>query len=526
MKLNLEWVTNVIGDSYKEWKNGDEIIIKAQTGTGKTYFIKNVLIPYMDADEQMLIVCNRRHLKQQIKRDLLRKTFEESKIKVCETFKVDSIDDLTYGQLEKITRIDNVTIISYQSLAYKMVKREEGNNDFDFSQFKYVVFDECHFILADSEFNNITRYALAKILEHEFYTTKIYISATIEEVKSMIVNRRRLGKNKYIEYSTGVDYSYIEVTATKYLHRVNDMYNLIINDKSDDKWLVFVTNLKIGMELAEKLGEDMAKFIKAGDKGQEINNIINYSKFDCKVLISTKCLDNGININDLQLKNIIILEYDEVTFIQELGRIRVDINNAPKINLYIPMRSRLSFEAIYKQKIQPKLAQVNLFKDCEKEFQIAYRNNHKAVKSDLFYLDIDTNKWCINKCGLTQLNRVATFTERIIDELKENKYAYVKEVARWLNLDIINIEIIEESIEADESDKINEYLQSIVGEKLNKDKRGELINIIGLTDAYGRQQKSFSIMKSYIDDNTDYILNKKRIDTKNFRGTVWIINQK
>ena len=80
---------------------------------------------------------------------------------------------MTYEQLEKITRIDNVTIISYQSLAYKMVKREEGNNDFDFSQFKYVVFDECHFILADSEFNNITRYALAKILEHEFYTTKI-----------------------------------------------------------------------------------------------------------------------------------------------------------------------------------------------------------------------------------------------------------------------------------------------------------------------------------------------------------------
>lgn len=526
MKLNLEWVTNVIDDSYKNWKNGDEIIIKAQTGTGKTYFIKNVLIPYMDADEQMLIVCNRIHLKQQIKRDLLMKTFEETKIEICERFEVDSIDDLTYEQLEKITTIDNVTIISYQSLAYKMVKREEGNGDFDFSQFRYVVFDECHFILADSEFNNTTRYALVKILEHEFYTTKIYISATIEEVKNILVNRRILGKNKYIEYNTGVDYSYISPIATKYLHRVNDMYNLITNDKTNDKWLVFVTNIKTGEELAEKLGDDVAKFIKAGDKGQEINNIINHSKFDCKVLISTKCLDNGININDSQLKNIIILEYNEVTFIQELGRIRIDINNAPKINLYIPMRSRLSFERIFDMKFESKIAQVNLFKDCEKEFQIAYRNNHQAVKQDLFYLDIKTNKWCLNECGYNKLLKDVAFIERMILELKNNKYAYIVEVMKWLELNFINVEIIEESIESDNSDKISEYLQSIVGEKLTKDKQGELINIIGLTDAYGRQQKSFSIMKSYIENNTDYILNKKRIDTKEFRGTIWIVNQK
>ena len=97
---------------------------------------------------------------------------------------------------------------------------------------------------------------------------------------------------------------------------------------------------------------------------------------------------------------------------------------------------------------------------------------------------------------------------------------------KWLELNFINVEIIEESIESDNSDKISEYLQSIVGEKLTKDKQGELINIIGLTDAYGRQQKSFSIMKSYIENNTDYILNKKRIDTKEFRGTIWIVNQK
>ena len=43
--LNLKWVSDTIGEEYKQWRKGDIITIQAQTGTGKTYFVKNVLIP-------------------------------------------------------------------------------------------------------------------------------------------------------------------------------------------------------------------------------------------------------------------------------------------------------------------------------------------------------------------------------------------------------------------------------------------------------------------------------------------------
>ena len=118
--------------------------------------------------------------------------------------------------------------------------------------------------------------------------------------------------------------------------------------------------------------------------------------------------------------------------------------------------------------------------------------------------------------------------KQITTMTNKQKVTDIKQIREKINvkdiegLNLIDVEIIEESIESDNSDKINEYLQSIIGEKLTKDKQTDLVNIIGLTDSRGRQQKSFSIMKSYIDDNTNFTLSKKR--TKNER--YWIVNQK
>ena len=38
------YVTDIIGDDYKNWKPGDCILITNGTGSGKTYFVKNNLL--------------------------------------------------------------------------------------------------------------------------------------------------------------------------------------------------------------------------------------------------------------------------------------------------------------------------------------------------------------------------------------------------------------------------------------------------------------------------------------------------
>ena len=70
MKLNLQYISNIIGESYKTWKPGDIIIIDAQTGTGKNYFIENIFIPYI-GDKKLLFISNRTNLKREVKSRLL-----------------------------------------------------------------------------------------------------------------------------------------------------------------------------------------------------------------------------------------------------------------------------------------------------------------------------------------------------------------------------------------------------------------------------------------------------------------------
>lgn len=72
-RLNIKRVNEVIGNQYTMWNRGDVVLINAQTGAGKTSFIKNVLLDQMQFGERMLYLCNRVSLKRQFKLDLLNK---------------------------------------------------------------------------------------------------------------------------------------------------------------------------------------------------------------------------------------------------------------------------------------------------------------------------------------------------------------------------------------------------------------------------------------------------------------------
>ncbi|HBG4749438.1 TPA: hypothetical protein KQE88_003950, partial [Clostridioides difficile] len=55
-KLNLEWVTDIIGEDYKKWNmedrhimnNRNNVFIETQTGTGKTKFIIDKIVPLVN----------------------------------------------------------------------------------------------------------------------------------------------------------------------------------------------------------------------------------------------------------------------------------------------------------------------------------------------------------------------------------------------------------------------------------------------------------------------------------------------
>ena len=67
----MNTVTDKIGEEYKQWSNYNKIFISAPTGSGKTYFILNVLLPFAcSQNRKILFLVNRKILKLQLEKEI------------------------------------------------------------------------------------------------------------------------------------------------------------------------------------------------------------------------------------------------------------------------------------------------------------------------------------------------------------------------------------------------------------------------------------------------------------------------
>ena len=475
--LNLKWVSETIGESYKQWEKGDIVLIEAQTGTGKTNFIKTKLIDYMSSEQEMLFVCNRTNLKRQLKIDLLKKYDKD----IPYDKKNSSID---WERLDKITKINNIMITSYHAIQQSLLNQIYGGKEWSLDSFDYIILDECHYIMTDGSFNNKCRLAYEKLIkQNQPQAIKIFISATMEELRKPIINNAT--NLKIHQYSTGIDYSYLNV---KYIDNdIDIIINCIKNDVSDEKWLIFVSKKDDAWYLESRLNEDQCSIIISGTKSKELDNIINNSCFEKKVLVCTKAMDNGINIDDAKLTNIIIMAWDKVTFIQMLGRKRININDFQLITLYIPKRYKKSFST--KKKISNDLLdEIELLEKNENIFNKKYDNNLDEIGylNQLFFRNKDTGKWTINIIGYARLKKDIEFYSSMEKRFEsEGEFAFIKQQLEWLGLadTFDESNLIELTISNEERDNLERYLGSIVDNVMLQAKdRVELIEKIGLID--------------------------------------------
>jgi len=477
-KLNLKWVSESIGDDYKSWRKGDTILVQAQTGTGKTWFVKNTLVDYMPKHERMLLVCNRTNLKRQLKIDLLKK-FDKD-IPMIKDGDTETIDN---DALDKLTTIENITIASYHAISRSILDAEYEQKQFNIHDFMYIILDESHFLFTDASFNNKTRLVCEELLDNNAHDSiKIFISATMEEIEAPIRYRidKSPSKSEVRTYKTGIDYSYVN---PKYLkNNISTITNTILNDKTEEKWLIFVSSKVEGDKVLKILGNDICSTIYSNTKSNELNSIINNSKFNKKVLVCTRCLDNGINIEDSLLINIVIMAWDRVTFLQMLGRKRVDINNAQEINLYITTRFKKSFlTKVFNCKKE--YAEIELLSKDENAFNRKYDNDFKAIAKleHLFYRDNATGKWRWNPAGVHRLSIDMDFFKQMVTVFDDiGEYAFILKQLEWLGLtgsfdenNILDEVVLDEQIETLES-----YLEGVVGKRLYSEDQQLISNLV------------------------------------------------
>lgn len=509
IKLNVQYVNDVIGEEYKQWRSGDVVKIKTQTGSGKSYFIKNTLIPYIDEvnalkifDElKVLILTNRIALSRQTKNDLLIKYKEEIPKKI--------------EDLDKIKQIKNITIMNYQSLNEYIM----NESNFNINYYDYIICDEIQYIFEDS-FTGNTELALNELIyKNNKKSIKIFMSATMEQLDNMIDK----SNCRMWEYDTNRDYSYL-IPYT--YNKQEQLINQINDDKSKDKWLIFVASIQKGKDLLKGLQENNidAVMIYKGRKdkksNEEFNNIITKEKFNCKVLITTKLLDNGVNIMDDKVKNIVVNSWSRENLIQSIGRVRFkNLKEAHNINLYLDEKKHKQVWGKLNA-IDKTLKHFELLIADKNEFNKKFRNKLNELPNGI-HLD-KNNQFIFDK--VTYANLLKTKIEMTNLEKDFNSISYINKQLSWLGIDDKEIIRLEEIQTKQTKDKIEEYVKSLIDKPLGKQQQEELIQIINLRDDRNRLQKSYGTINAYLKENYNLHIEKSRPRINGKKITAWTIS--
>lgn len=486
----MEYITDKIGEEYKEWRSGNRIYISAPTGSGKTTFILQKLLPYAaENGRKILYLVNRKALKAQIQKE------------------IDSIDGKYISEGYRGVR-EVIKITTYQKLEADIksgICRLEG--------YYYVVCDESHYFLNDALFNTNTAISFGHITQvrNEQGAIVIYISATIDRFKRVtermftqdgsnrgneLSEQMHALANNFIKsewvYSGIRNYDYC---VPHFFSEISELINII--KKSKEKWLVFYNDIVEGKKLEEQLnkgihGEKEAIFIdaeyyKQKDSTAAVDSLVEQRSMKHRIIVSTATLDNGISIEDEGLRNVAIIADGEIEFVQMLGRKRRD---GKQVHIYLGEHSQGEFQKRY-NKLSMLSKRLNEAKDY------ILRNNHYGL-SEKILMDAEFaeqakkflyqvphkgpsfggyiylySHFVINRFSEAEIEYKKVFYEQQIEKLKSDSKAYLKEQLGWLGFSADTIDnMVSEDIEAqieNLQDKLSEALEEKLGHELSQE---------------------------------------------------------
>lgn len=472
-------VSDVITEeNIQSWGKGSIITIEAGTGQGKSYFIKNKLYNYAkQKNKKILMLIHRVNCVNQFQ-----------------------------AEIERDDKTDIIEIMTYQKLEY--IYKNKG--EFDFSEYEYLICDEYQFFVTDAAYNRFTDISLNVLLEQK-EKTRIFMSATGNHMKLYLNKFKKL---PIIEYKLPISHDTIRELI---FFNSSDSLEVFMQSAIDNnfKSIFFIQSATKAYELHKKFKNyslfncgQSDKHYKYVDK-EKINNMLVNERFEELILITTTCLDAGVNIIDETLNHILVDVKDLDVLKQCVGRKRSQ-HSEDKVQLVIKNISNQALGGIETQ-INKKLEMCEFLNEYTvKEFIEAYPREHD--KYNIIYDDIvNEDDKCTKK--INQLMRFkCKIDKHLISEMKSlGDFSYCKYVANEFGFydgENYNYTISEE---VKMKDDLENYLSSIVGKRLLKEDQKELIDKIQLKDKYGRIQKSIDLFNAYfVENELSYMVVSKR----------------
>lgn len=421
---------------YLNWGDSD-IYIQAPTGSGKTYFILNCILPMaMQQRRGILILCNRKNLYQQYITDISNNT---------RTRMENGDFSLYYFQLQGLLRV-----ATYQAIA------ESTQIDRIIGSYGIIVCDEVHALYADSHFATGLYKAFDKLVNWSMGRLMLYVSATAEHIFPILYQEtcRRFYSACYFQqpdwsrtqsipgyYRLEEDYTFCNV---RYLEKIQQIPVLIADDQDpNSKWLIFVSSVREGKAILkglEELGQEdaflLTKDTVMSEKGEKISEqLVSTHTFDCKVLISTLVLEAGVSVCETNVKNIVDLHYLRETFIQTLGRKRMQENE--NLNVYILNRNAQFWAG--KQNFcmqilkEYQTIQGNFRYDLQRHIatRLLAQAGNEVLKTFVYYDD----GFRFNGISILKAEQEKQFYSWILKMCQEDGHAFIREQLAWMGLE-------------------------------------------------------------------------------------------
>ncbi len=191
--------------------------------------------------------------------------------------------------------------------------------------------DECHYFLSDN-WNKQTEKAINSIIKLKSNT--YFVSATGNNVINFInsVSEKKITEENTIRIIQ--DYKNISLKPYKDNKKLSEARRMItdILDNTNDKVIYYRKNKKqlsdMAKDLKEKYSDDIKLCYSANNKEKNLlpneleTAFTEDKKMNCRCILTTNIIDNGIDIYDSDLKHIIIDMTEQEIIIQSIGRKR------------------------------------------------------------------------------------------------------------------------------------------------------------------------------------------------------------
>lgn len=430
--MNATHVCDGLAGEVDKWMPSDPIVIDAPTGSGKTTFVIEHILPRaQQTGENVLILSNRIALNTQMKRRVM--------------IAIDSpqLPLLTDEGVAATSDFGFVRILTYQSLQQFLADSTATEWR---KNIAFLICDEAHFFAADTLFNENCSYLLNLVTRHFCHAIRIYMTATPwgilyplaeaektnyhppVETSSMLTGKAHLPRAGLL-YQFPRDYSDYSV---RFFDELNELEPKI-REKPADKWAIFVDSKSRGRDFAKRFGEE-AVYLDATQKTEKVwDDIVNNERFEQQVLVTTAVLDCGVNIHDPALTNLVICTTDRTFFMQALGRKRCGKNEKITVWVQKPDAKKLWLELA---RIEEYLRMVNELEQCRTDDDLnrlarkVWRSPDALVRN-LFYLD---------RNGALRLNHLTHFVllrrKQFLSDLltSEDPLYFQHSVYDWLGL--------------------------------------------------------------------------------------------